>query len=585
GSSTIDNNLRVAQHFNVGTTTPWDGYGVAIATTTIFTSTTSIDGSTFTVNPNENRVGIGTTNPGEKLHIANSGNVDTYTLFENSDGFGRIGMQAATDLFVVNAISGGLGLYAGNAIKAHLGATDTSFYDTSFDTSLFLNGTTGNVGIGITSPTSTLSVMDSLSVWGGTSDVFTVNSSGNATTSGHLVVGTANPNINLSAGDIWGSRATTTNLAVTSLNAGCDVKSDLTGGFYCGTDATGASVGAAWHLLFTNALTPTSSTAGIFVNASSTFNDSLRVNGLLTSTDLRATTLNATSSVIDTLILTNALGVASGGTGASSLTDHGVLIGSGTGAVTPLAVGTNGQLLIGSTGAAPVFATLNCDTNLTCTTGAGTLEIDLDSTITVTSATTTNFAITGISGSTQCLQADTNGTVTGTGSACGSGTAGSPGAWHLLFTNALTPTSSTAGIFVNGSSTIDNNLRVAQHFNVGTTTPFDNYGVAIATTTIFTSTTTVSSSQTNYALIVRGGDGNVGIGTVDPQSRLTVVTPGSATTEDISFLHGRGNVNDIVRLAFYPRGASVQDGIATIEALGTGGPDTQLIFRTSDNGI
>ena len=84
-------------------------------------------------------------------------------------------------------------------------------------------------------------------------------------------------------------------------------------------------------------------------------------------------------SYIDgTLTLANALPVGSGGTGATTLLDHGVLVGSGTGAITPLAVGTNGQLLIGSTGADPVFATLNCDRSLTCTTGAGTLEVDAD---------------------------------------------------------------------------------------------------------------------------------------------------------------------------------------------------------------
>jgi len=70
--------------------------------------------------------------------------------------------------------------------------------------------------------------------------------------------------------------------------------------------------------------------------------------------------------------------VADGGTGASSLTDGGVLVGSGTAAITALSVGTNGQLLVGSTGADPVFATLNCAGNLTCTTGAGTLQIDVD---------------------------------------------------------------------------------------------------------------------------------------------------------------------------------------------------------------
>ncbi|MCK5061760.1 hypothetical protein KAR28_04365 [Candidatus Parcubacteria bacterium] len=70
--------------------------------------------------------------------------------------------------------------------------------------------------------------------------------------------------------------------------------------------------------------------------------------------------------------------VADGGTGVSTLTDHGVLIGSGATAITALTVGTNGQILIGSTGADPVFADLTCGDNITCTTGAGTLEIDVD---------------------------------------------------------------------------------------------------------------------------------------------------------------------------------------------------------------
>ena len=84
------------------------------------------------------------------------------------------------------------------------------------------------------------------------------------------------------------------------------------------------------------------------------------------------TTYNAFSSS------TGTLNVSAGGTGASSLTDHGVLVGSGTSGVTPLTVGSNGQILVGSTGADPVFATLTCDDGLSASTGAGTLEIDLD---------------------------------------------------------------------------------------------------------------------------------------------------------------------------------------------------------------
>ena len=48
--------------------------------------------------------------------------------------------------------------------------------------------------------------------------------------------------------------------------------------------------------------------------------------------------------------------VVEGGTGASTLTSHGVLIGEGTSAITPTAVGTTGQVLTGVTGADPVWA-------------------------------------------------------------------------------------------------------------------------------------------------------------------------------------------------------------------------------------
>ena len=70
------------------------------------------------------------------------------------------------------------------------------------------------------------------------------------------------------------------------------------------------------------------------------------------------------------------LAVADGGTGASTLTDHGILLGSGTAAVTPLAAATNGQIPIGSTGADPVLATIGGTANqIVVTNGAGTSTI------------------------------------------------------------------------------------------------------------------------------------------------------------------------------------------------------------------
>jgi hypothetical protein len=55
-------------------------------------------------------------------------------------------------------------------------------------------------------------------------------------------------------------------------------------------------------------------------------------------------------------VFSNIVGVASGGTGVATLTNHGVLLGAGTGNVNNVAVGNTGQVLTGVTGADPVWA-------------------------------------------------------------------------------------------------------------------------------------------------------------------------------------------------------------------------------------
>lgn len=63
--------------------------------------------------------------------------------------------------------------------------------------------------------------------------------------------------------------------------------------------------------------------------------------------------------------VTGTLPVGNGGTGATALTAHGVLVGENTSSITALAVGTNGQLLLGSTGADPAFGTMSGDGSIT----------------------------------------------------------------------------------------------------------------------------------------------------------------------------------------------------------------------------
>jgi hypothetical protein len=74
------------------------------------------------------------------------------------------------------------------------------------------------------------------------------------------------------------------------------------------------------------------------------------------------------------------LPVASGGTNTNSLTDHGIMLGSGIGAVTVTNAPLNGELLIGSTGNDPVLAVPTNGNNVSWTTGAGALTANLTGT-------------------------------------------------------------------------------------------------------------------------------------------------------------------------------------------------------------
>lgn len=68
--------------------------------------------------------------------------------------------------------------------------------------------------------------------------------------------------------------------------------------------------------------------------------------------------------------------VANGGTGATSLTDGGIVLGSGTSPVTITSQPTDGELLIGSSGSDPVLATLTAGTGMTITEGSGSITLD-----------------------------------------------------------------------------------------------------------------------------------------------------------------------------------------------------------------
>jgi len=104
---------------------------------------------------------------------------------------------------------------------------------------------------------------------------------------------------------------------------------------------------------------------------------SLLADGSDGNIDINITAKGTGQVIIDDLQLTTDLTVPYGGTGASTFTDHGVLVGSAAAAITALGVATNGKLIIGSTGADPVVASVaSTDGSLTVTEGAGTLVIE-----------------------------------------------------------------------------------------------------------------------------------------------------------------------------------------------------------------
>jgi hypothetical protein len=81
------------------------------------------------------------------------------------------------------------------------------------------------------------------------------------------------------------------------------------------------------------------------------------------------TTADLTSDV------TGILPIANGGTGVSTLGTNSFFYANNVGAVTSLAFGTNGQIIVGRTGLAPVMANLTAGSNITITNGSGTIAI------------------------------------------------------------------------------------------------------------------------------------------------------------------------------------------------------------------
>ena len=202
----------------------------------------------------------------------------------------------------------------------------------------------------------------------------------------------------------------------------------------------------------------------------------------------------------------------------TGLTNHSVQVGAGTATLTQLAVGTNGQVLVGATGADPAFATLtSSDSSISFTTGANTLSLQ------VAGGTTSIKTITGNSGGAESPSSG-NFNIIGTGSITVAGSANTETVQLTGLTNhALQVGAGTATLTQLGAGTTGQVLQT----NTGADPTWS--------TATYPSTTTIndilfSSSNNVVGQITAANNGTLISGTTGVPSWLANGTTGQLLT-------------------------------------------------------
>ena len=223
--------------------------------------------------------------------------------------------------------------------------------------------------------------------------------------------------------------------------------------------------------------------------------------------------------------------VAEGGTGAASLTDHGVLLGSGTAAVSVTAVGTNNQVFIGQTAADPIWSS----------------NLDLPGTLDVTGVTTLDDALSVAGAST--------------------------------LTGAVTHSDTTS---LEGNITISDGINVILDTTTGTkigTATTQKIGFLNATPVAQQANTTdIKDVLVNFGFLANGGatplnldGGAISSGTITLADATNIVVDtttgtkiGTATTQKLGFF----NATPVVQPA---NTSDIKDALTDLGLLATGG--------------
>ena len=264
-----------------------------------------------------------------------SGGAQTGNAFTFTGGTTGLTFAGAADTFTLGGdlvvANGGTGAVTFTSHGVLLGNTTSPITAT-------VAGTTGQVLTGVT----------------GSAPVFAAPA-----TSGTVTSITAGTGITLTPSPITSTGSVALTIPVAIANGGTNATSfAVTDGtvYFDGTRlVTVAATGSAGQILTSNGIGLAPS---FQPGAGSTITISTDTGGPTTSGSFTlngGTTGLTTNAVGTTISLGGDLVVANGGTGRATLTNHGVLVGAGTAAITQLAVGATNTVLLGNTAADPSF--------------------------------------------------------------------------------------------------------------------------------------------------------------------------------------------------------------------------------------
>ncbi len=242
----------------------------------------------------------------------------------------------------------------------------------------------------------------------------------------------------------------------------------------------------------------------------------------------------------------------------ATYTAHGVLLGEGSSSIVATAAGTNGQVLIGSTGADPAFSSITSSgSTLTLTGGAHTLNIDINAPVTVsnggTGATTLTGVLTGNGTSAITGNAVTqHGVLIGGASnavsslgvaATGTVLAGNTGAdpsFQTLSGIAVTSITGTANQITASAATGDVTLSIPATFIApgsiaSTTTLTAGTSLSVTTSAVIGTTLTATGGLTTLAALTQVGTTNINA------SGAAVTTIGTGGTGAVNIGNATGN--------------------------------------------